>query len=85
MPLLPRRSLAMSLPPPPGVPAPARDVLRTATLDDVLRDKHRRAPDRRRVLLLEHNMTVADALEARRASARADARSDCSAMRLSRR
>ncbi len=81
MPLLPRRSLAMSLPPPSGAPAPVRDVLRTATLDDVLRDKHRRAPDRRRVLLLEHNMTVADALEARRASARADTRSERSAMR----
>jgi hypothetical protein len=38
-------------------------VLHSATLADVLADKHAAMPDRRSVLLLEHNMTVADALE----------------------
>ena len=40
-------------------------ALRGATLADVLAHKAAAAPDRRRVLLLEHSMTVAEALQAR--------------------
>ena len=42
-------------------------ALRGATLGDVLAHKAAAAPDRRRVLLLEHSMTVAEALQARAA------------------
>ncbi len=56
-----------------GEPAPPRaappSVLHSATLADALADKHAATPDRRSVLLLEHNMTVADALEVRRGCA----------------
>jgi hypothetical protein len=38
-------------------------ALRGATLADVLAHKFAAAPDRRRVLLLEHSMTVAEAHE----------------------
>jgi hypothetical protein len=44
-----------------------RAALRGATLADVLAHRASAAPDRRRVLLLEHSMTVADALQARSA------------------
>ena len=40
-------------------------ALRGATLADVLAHKFAAAPDRRCVLLLEHSMTVAEALQAR--------------------
>ena len=43
-------------------------ALRGATLADVLAHKFAAAPDRRRVLLLEHSMTVAEALQARGAT-----------------
>jgi len=42
-------------------------ALRGATLADVLAHRAAAAPDRRRVLLLEHSMTVAEALQVRRA------------------
>ena len=48
----------------------APDVLRSATLEDVLRHAEASVPDRRRVLLLEHSMTIAEALEARAGGAR---------------
>jgi hypothetical protein len=56
-----------------ATPEAPRDVLRSATLEDVVRHKEAAAPDRRRTLLLEHSMTVGDALEvrARRARGRA--------------
>jgi hypothetical protein len=54
--------------PPQPQPQPlGDDVMASATLSDVLSHKWRAVPDRRRVLLLEHNMTVGDALEVRAA------------------